>query len=100
MVGQYQVFSAILVIVQIVFVPLLIGLVVGLASASMRRTIIAAAISASALVFVGVALIDAVTRLWGPFGFINAEVYSLPGELALSLFEVVLGAGLSLNFAA
>jgi hypothetical protein len=100
MAGQYQGFSAILVIVQIVFAPLLIGLVVGLASASVRRTIIAAAISALALVFVGVALIDAVTRLRGPIGFINAEVYSLPGALALTLFELVLGAGLSLNFAA
>ncbi len=100
MVGQYQVFSAILAILQIVLAPLLIGLVVGLASASMRRTIIAAAISASALVVVGVTLIDAITRLRGPIGFINAEVYSLPGALALTLFELVLNAGLSLNFAA
>jgi hypothetical protein len=100
MAGQYQVFSAILVIVQVVLAPLLIGLIVGLASASVRRTIIVAAISASALVFVGVALIDALTRLRGPIGSINAEFYSLPGALALTLFELVLNAGLSLSFAA
>ena len=97
---QYQALGVILTILQIFLAPLAVGLVVGLANGSARRTIIAAAISASALVVVGVALIDAITRLRGPIGFINAEVYSLPGALALSLLELVLSVGLSLNFAA
>jgi hypothetical protein len=98
---QYQSLGVILTILQILLAPLAIGLVLALATGTARRAIIAAAISAAAMVFVGVALIDAITRLRGPLGYINAvEVYSRPGSLAVSLCELILSVGLSLNFAA
>jgi hypothetical protein len=58
MIVQYQVFGLILTILAIVLAPLAIGLVVAPANGSARHTMIVAAIAASAMVFVGVALID------------------------------------------
>jgi hypothetical protein len=97
---QYQALGVILTILQIMLAPLAIGLVVGLANGSARRTIIAAAITASVMVFVGVALIDAITRLRGQIAFYQSPLYSQPGALAVSLGALVLSAGLSLSFAA
>ena len=97
---QYQALGVILTILQIFLAPLAIGLVVGLSNRSARRTIIAAAITASVMVFVGVALIDAITRLRGQIAFYQSPIYSQPGALAVSLGTLVLSAGLSLSFAA
>jgi len=97
---QYQALGVILTILQIMLAPLAIGLVVGLANGSARRTIIAAAITASVMIFVGVALIDAITRLRGQIAYYQSPIYSQPGALAVSLGTLVLSAGLSLNFAA
>ena len=52
------------------------------------------------MVFVGVALVDAITRLRGQIGYYQSPIYSQPGALAVSLGALVLSAGLSLNFAA
>jgi hypothetical protein len=97
---QYQALGVILTILQIFLAPLAIGLVVGLANGSARRTIIAAAIVAAVMVFVGVALVDAITRLRGQIAYYQSPVYSQPGALAVSLGALVLSAGLALNFAA
>jgi hypothetical protein len=99
MLVQEQTFGAILVIVQIVLAPLIIGLVVGLASQSARRTIIAAAITAAAIIFVAAALIEALTGFRGPVVFYQSG-YSRPGEVALSLTQILLSVGLDLSFAA
>jgi hypothetical protein len=99
MLVQEQALGAILVIVQIVLAPLIIGLVVGLAGQSARRTIIAAAITAAAIIFVSAALIEALTGFSGPVVFFQAG-YSRPGELALSLAQILLSVGLDLSFAA
>jgi hypothetical protein len=84
----------------IVLAPLAIGLVVALANGSVRRTIIVASITASAIVFVGVVLVDAITRLAGPLGIYRLRSYS-PFDLhAMYLGELLLSVGLSLSFAA
>ena len=100
MIVQYQAFGLILTILTIVLSPLVIGLVVALANASVRRTIIVASITASAIVFVGVVLVDAITRLAGPLGIYRLRSYS-PFDLhAMYLGELLLSVGLSLGFAA
>jgi hypothetical protein len=96
----FQTLSIVVTILQIVLAPLLIGLVVALASASMRRTIIAAAITAAALVFVDVVLVDAISGLRGQIAYYQSPTYSQPGAVTLTLSEVLLSVGLSFNFAA
>jgi hypothetical protein len=100
MIAQYQVLSVSLTISQIILAPLMIGLVVALASRSVRRTIIVAAITAATLVFVGVALVDAVTGLRGPLGYLRTMYNVAFGFFRLYYSELILSVGLSLSFAA
>jgi hypothetical protein len=84
----------------IVLAPLAIGLVVALANENARRTMIGAAIIAAVIVFVGVALADATTRLAGPFGIYRLRGVSPFDFQILYLSELLLSVGLSLSFAA
>jgi hypothetical protein len=100
MFAQYQALGAILAVLAIVLAPLVIGLVVALTHRNARRTIMVAAIVASALVFIGVALDDIITRLHGPYGFYSLPSYSQISLLAVYLSELLWSVGLSLSFAA
>ena len=84
---------------DIVLPPLLIGLVVALARVTARRTIIALAVAAIALVFIGIALLDAVTGLHGPLMSSAGDPYSRQ-RLAVLLSGLLVSAGVSLSFAA
>jgi hypothetical protein len=90
----------ILTILAIVLAPLVIGLVVALANGSARRTIIVAAIIAAVMVFIGVALADAITRLAGPLGSYRWRLYPPFDFQSLYLSELLLSVGLSVSFAA
>jgi hypothetical protein len=102
MYSSYQTLGAVITIGYIVLAPLLIGLMIALARASARRTVIAVAIAVAALVFVGVAVADALTGMRGQFAYYRSATTAptRQGALVLALASLLLSAGLSLSFAA